>query len=136
MVEVSFLQHFANFTGANLRLQLFLFFVVVQVVLVALVMAPGAKAETDATDLENAGSGTSTGTGYSGLASSSFFFFPPRPNRRNSLGGSGSTWCDALRSRSFSTSVSCSGLSGSVLCGVIQSATTSVDGCPIVLCSP
>ena len=38
MVEVSFLQHLAQFARANLRMQLLLFLVVIQIVLVGLVV--------------------------------------------------------------------------------------------------
>src|SRR5579863_5769802 len=38
MVEVRFLQHLAQLTGSNLRLQLFLFLVIIQIVLFGLIV--------------------------------------------------------------------------------------------------
>src|SRR5215469_4070889 len=69
---------------------------------------PGEKAETDFTV---PGSGSiRTGSGCGGGVNSSDFFFPPNQvDRRNSLGGSGSTWCEALRLPSGSSPSACLG---------------------------
>ena len=64
---------------------------------------PACPARRLETDVTVAGFGSvRTGAGGRRLRSS-VFFFPPNRESRNSLGGSGSTWCEALRSPSSSS---------------------------------